>query len=250
MMQRNGQLGFTSHYAGNYGMPYYYIANNSNASIAFSAAPDPIIAALGRLIWAAKQTVPATEFQTPNEMLFVAYMYENLMSFHSDGEKGLGDTIMSLSLGCDAEMNFRMQDKYFNPKVFSRPITEYDPKRNVPVGSKMWAERKRLNELYGQLSKQDWERMRQGLYDAMKKERQEHGEKVLKLLLKHGDYVVMHGNGVQKYYEVSHRPLSLPFSRSILATERSYVPSHADIKFSLPLKSPQDTPAPNLEGAR
>ncbi|KAN0134053.1 hypothetical protein V8E53_008271 [Lactarius tabidus] len=47
-----------------------------------------------------------------NEVLSAAYMERQKMAFHSDSERGLGPVIASLSLGCVAEMHFRLHSKY------------------------------------------------------------------------------------------------------------------------------------------
>ena len=53
-------------------MPYKYVVDVSSRP--FSDAPDPLLASLGRLTWAAKQTVKAEEFQKPNELLTLGYL--------------------------------------------------------------------------------------------------------------------------------------------------------------------------------
>ncbi|KAH9176545.1 hypothetical protein EDB89DRAFT_1846188 [Lactarius sanguifluus] len=47
-----------------------------------------------------------------NEVLSAAYMEKQKMTFHSDSERGLGPVVASLSLGCVAEMHFRLHSKY------------------------------------------------------------------------------------------------------------------------------------------
>ncbi|GAA5946972.1 hypothetical protein JCM3765_002096 [Sporobolomyces pararoseus] len=46
-----------------------------------------------------------------NEILSVAYMEGGKMSFHDDGEHGLGPCVASISLGADAVMSFRRKEK-------------------------------------------------------------------------------------------------------------------------------------------
>src|SRR5215471_13931261 len=53
------------------GMPYKYVV--SVDSKAFNTAPDVILAALGRLTWAARETVKGDEFRAPNELLTLGY---------------------------------------------------------------------------------------------------------------------------------------------------------------------------------
>ncbi|KAI9461318.1 hypothetical protein BJY52DRAFT_1117206 [Lactarius psammicola] len=47
-----------------------------------------------------------------NEVLSAAYMEKQKMTFHSDSERGLGPVVASVSLGCVAEMHFRLHSKY------------------------------------------------------------------------------------------------------------------------------------------
>ena len=202
---KTGQRMLTNHYAANYGMPYKYVAKTGTPSGAFSSAPDPVIAALGRLIWAAKKVVPVEAFQKPNEMLIVAYMAENAMNYHDDGEDGLGKTVITLSLGGEATMSFRMKEKYYFPKEMSEKNTAtYDPKSEVVVGSKFWAERVALNDSFESATDDEWEAAKKKLFADYKTAK---GSKtppqVLTITLKHGDYLIMHGSDIQKYYEVS-----------------------------------------------
>ena len=197
----------TNHYAANYGMPYRYTAKTDTPSGAFSTAPDSVIAALGRMILAAQKVVPAGSFQMPNEMLIVGYMTDNGMNYHHDGEEGLGPTVVSLSLGGEATMTFRMKAGYYNPEALSgKNVAKYDPKRKVVVGSKHWAERAALNESHGNVDDDEWEVAKEQLFSDYKtaKGRRTPPE-VLSIVLKHGDYLIMHGSDIQKYYEVSSR---------------------------------------------
>ena len=47
-----------------------------------------------------------------NELLTAAYMEKQSMGFHTDGERGLGPIVASLSMGSPAIMKFRtLQDR-------------------------------------------------------------------------------------------------------------------------------------------
>ena len=76
------------------------------------------------------------------------------LKYHDDGEKTLGPTVASISLGCSS-------------------IMEWRPKASVNVCGKTKTNNKR-------------------------KEKKE----VLKILLEHGDIMIMHGAKIQKLYEV------------------------------------------------
>lgn len=201
---RMGQRMLTNHYSANYGMPYKFVAKTGTPSGAFSTAPDPVIAALGRLIWAATKVVPGGSFQQPNEMLVVGYMADNGMNYHDDGEDGLGQTVVSLSLGGEATMTYRMKAEYYAPKeLLEKNIAKYDPTGKVIVGSKHWAERVALNDSYGKVDDDEWEAAKKQLFTDYKKAKGTRSPpQVLSLVLKHGDYLVMHGSDIQKYYEV------------------------------------------------
>lgn len=204
---RIGQPMLTNHFAANYGMPYEYSARTPTPSVAFADAPDPVIAALGRLSWIAEKVVPTRTYQKVNEMLVCGYMFDNSMRYHDDGEKGLGDTIVALSVGGPADMNWRMKAKYYDPSALNKKnISRYDPKRKVLVGSKLWARRKELNDLYGQVSEEDWQVAKKEVYDeyaAFSGDNKKQCKNALEIGLRHGDYIVMHGAAIQKYYEVS-----------------------------------------------
>jgi hypothetical protein len=105
-----------------------------------------------------------------NEMLSVGYFENSKMGvsfppypardlclqlkYHDDGEKTLGPTVASISVGCSSIMQWR-------------------PKASVNVCGKTKTNNKR-------------------------KEKKE----VLKILLEHGDIMIMHGAKIQKLYEV------------------------------------------------
>ena len=214
-LSRNSQRELTNHFAANFGMPYSYSAKATHLSIAFSDAPDPVIASLGRLIWTAKRVLPDDALtEMLNELLLVGYMNDNSMGWHDDGEKGLGITVATLSLGGSAMMHFRLKKKYYNPAALANTelrINKYDPKRNVPVGSKLWEKRVALNEKFGKVSDAEWEEAKREMFKEYAKVKSSN-KKLLEVELKHGDYLIMHGGEIQKYFEVSislsqaHRP--------------------------------------------
>ena len=88
-------------------------------------------------------------------MLVIGYMTENGMNWHNDGE-GLDNTIVSLSLGGEATIGFRMKAEYHIPKaLLPKNIARNNPTRKVVVGSKHWAERVALNDSNGNVD--EWE---------------------------------------------------------------------------------------------
>lgn len=203
---RNNQREFTNHFAANFGMPYSYSAKAAHLSVAFSNAPDPVIAALGRLIWAGKRVLPNGAFDDKlNELLLCGYMNDNSMGWHDDGEEGLGITVVTLSLGGMATMHFRMKKKYFTPAALAnkeQKINRYDPKRNVPVGSKLWEKRTALNAEFGKIPDAEWEKAKREVFKEFATVKAVQCKKLLEIELKHGDYLIMHGGEIQKYYEV------------------------------------------------
>ncbi|KAI0008311.1 hypothetical protein F4779DRAFT_641977 [Xylariaceae sp. FL0662B] len=114
----------TNHFSTNFGAPYKFgVAVQTLAG--FDEAPEPVMKSLLRLSWAgdaAIQTTAAhvnehglpvqegaipTEFQPFNEELILAYFQDCKIRYHDDGEKELGPTVATLSLGSPAVMQFR-----------------------------------------------------------------------------------------------------------------------------------------------
>ncbi|MCJ1383484.1 hypothetical protein MMC17_006598 [Xylographa soralifera] len=182
------------HFALNYGMPYKYIV--AVDSKGFNEAPAPVISALKRLEWGAKASVRDGSFLSFNELLAVGYFEEGKMGFHDDGEKELGPTVATLSLGGSAVMSMRMKSRYFTGLTKGG---NYDPLEPVLPGSFLEGERQALNALWGTATPAQFDQMRKGLYSSCKMPR--NGPVLLTMQLSHGDIVVMHGDEMQKYYE-------------------------------------------------
>ncbi|KAI1361897.1 hypothetical protein F5Y08DRAFT_355731 [Xylaria arbuscula] len=118
----------TSHFACNMGADYKFgvVVKTSES---FSSAPPPVMRALGRLTWTGKTAVELssayalahglsvdsvsmpTNFVDFNEQLILGYFENSKISFHDDGEKELGPTVATLSLGSPSIMNFRGKEK-------------------------------------------------------------------------------------------------------------------------------------------
>ncbi|KAF8858768.1 hypothetical protein BDZ45DRAFT_590705 [Acephala macrosclerotiorum] len=146
----------TSHYASNWGALYKYGVTPTTTG--FDEAPVAIIKALKRLTWAGKYAVTGNmqQFQAFNELLLLGYLEKGHIDYHDDGEKTLGPTVATLSLGSNASMHFR-------------------PKKNSPIGE---------SGKGAKAKKPDY----------------------LKIILNHGDLLVMHGTDIHKYYEHAVNP--------------------------------------------
>jgi alkylated DNA repair dioxygenase AlkB len=118
--------------------------------------------------------------------------------YHDDGESSLGPTIATLSLGARSVMSIRMKYKYYNGLSKTKTLLKDDP---VLVGCRMEAERRSLKS---QLAKGEID---QTTYDSLRRKVLQKGKCgeapiEIKMELNHGDLVVMHGENLQKYYEV------------------------------------------------
>ncbi len=101
----------TGHYACNWGATYKFIV--AQDSTPFKDAPEVLIKALKKMSWAGQQTFQhiGESFKPFNELLSIGYMEGNSIGYHDDGEKDLGPTIATLSLGAQAEMMLRPKSK-------------------------------------------------------------------------------------------------------------------------------------------
>ncbi|KAI5817650.1 hypothetical protein BZA77DRAFT_366057 [Pyronema omphalodes] len=144
LMNVGGTHSYTAHYTHNVGARYKYVADQP--TVTFEEAHPVVRAACDLLKNRVGWMHPGTNF---NEILSVGYLEEQAMNYHQDGERGLGPTVASISLGCPAEMSFRVK-KTTNSKA-SKPC--------------------------------------------------------LKLMLHHGDVMIMHGADIQRVYEHAAKPL-------------------------------------------
>lgn len=103
-----GQL-LSNYFSQNTGAPYQYIGGAERTTTLKEGA-EPVRGALS-LIRNRIETTLGKDIDF-NEVLSAAYMEKQKMAFHSDSERGLGPVIASLSLGCVAEMHFRLHSKY------------------------------------------------------------------------------------------------------------------------------------------
>lgn len=95
-------------------------------------------------------------------------------------------------------MLIRMKYKYFNGCSKAKKLLDDDP---VLPGCQLEDQRKELKEQLnrGAITRKEYERRRQ---EGSKKCRATEASPFIKMELHHGDLVVMHGENLQKYYEV------------------------------------------------
>lgn len=123
-----------------------------------------------------------------------------MSQYHDDGESSLGPTIATLSLGATATMYIRMKYKYYHGFSKARKLLDDDP---VLQGCRFENERRILKEQFksGEITEDIYNRMRR---EVLFKNGRGEAPPVIKMVLNHGDLVVMHGENLQKYYEVCH----------------------------------------------
>ncbi|KAL4820411.1 hypothetical protein BDW67DRAFT_172641 [Aspergillus spinulosporus] len=192
----------TAHFVTNFGAPYKYVV--SVDSRGFSEACDPVLRALGRLTWATKSAVRSQSGNTrdPNELLLLGYFEDQKIGYHDDGESSLGPTIATLSLGSPATMAVRMKYKYYHGftkvgKEKSALLTD-DP---ILPQCENYINRQKLKEqlLDGSITEDEYKK---AWFDSFAENKdRDLPPDLIKIKLNHGDMVVMHGEGVQKYYE-------------------------------------------------
>ncbi|KAF7587954.1 hypothetical protein BBP40_006493 [Aspergillus hancockii] len=229
----------TAHFAVNYvgylGMPYKYVV--SVDSKGFNEAPNEVIGALGRLTWATEKAVEGTgdTFQPPNEMLVLGYFEDMKIGYHDDGESSLGPTIATLSLGGKSTMLIRMKYKYYHGLSRAKKLLDIDP---VPPGCAHQEERQSLETQleHRLITQKTYNELRAKL---LKNGRHMEAPPCVKMELNHGDFVVMHGENLQKYFEHS----VIPEKKLRFALTARYIkPDHIDAK---ELKKGQFTLLPN-----
>ncbi|KAF1999059.1 hypothetical protein P154DRAFT_438020 [Amniculicola lignicola CBS 123094] len=197
----------TRHFTVNYGMPYKFIA--ATASKSFEGAARCITDTRSRLNWAARTILGRQEWERSsnnpnefNEVLALGYFEEQKINYHDDGEFGLGPTIATLSLGAPGTMKLRMKAKHYNGVSNSGIYVSEPP---IP-GCKMYAERLSAASNLQTLKDTDRLAYRARLKSLPKDiglKRAGNGKDCITMTLAHGDVVIMHGAGIQKYYEHS-----------------------------------------------
>ena len=104
-------------------------------------------------------------------------------------------------------MKWRLKAKYYLPKHMQmKGIENYDPTKPVRPGSKFWKERMELNAKYQKITPIGFHRKKVQLYKAYHKSKAVNCPTLISFTLKHGDFMIMNGPIMQKYYEVSFLP--------------------------------------------
>ena len=134
-----------------------------------------------------------------------------MVQYHDDGETTLGPTVMSLSLGCPALMSWRMKFNYYSGFV-NRNRERYDPTIPILPGCFRAEKRAELNAMACTLISTELTKKAKELLKGCPLT----PPVVLKMKLRHGDIVGMHGVDLQKYYEVNLPRLRYP------SLQRSY----------------------------
>ncbi|KAI5856269.1 hypothetical protein BZA05DRAFT_471384 [Tricharina praecox] len=182
-MQTVSGLTRTAHFTYNVGAQYNYVANQP--TVTFEEAHPVVRRARELLTLRVQMLYPDVEF---NEVLNVGYIENQKMNFHQDGEKGLGPTVASISLGCPAIMEFRIKAK--NSKRGRRehrsPSEKEDDDEAVAKAAEERCEKKRAR---------------------------------LSLKLNHGDIVIMHGARIQTIWEHA----AIPTGRFRIAATARYI---------------------------
>ncbi|CAD0082008.1 unnamed protein product [Aureobasidium vineae] len=217
----------------NYGMPYKFIA--AGDSLPFTDAPWPVTEAVSRLNWADRMTSgnDIKEQEKFNELYLVAYLQDQSMSYHDDGEKGLGSTVATLSLGGRADMNFRPKAPFYHGK---KAITHNQKRMTVMTMDEPLPEfpnyelRKQfIDEIQNStLSEDEKKERRAEMAVALRaayapKKSHTKVDDYVKLSLGHGDIVIMRGAHLQKYYEHGVTPRGL---MRYALTCRTVLPGH------------------------
>ncbi|KAI5208900.1 hypothetical protein AUEXF2481DRAFT_6368 [Aureobasidium subglaciale EXF-2481] len=217
----------------NYGMPYKFIA--AGDSLPFTAAPWPVTEAVSRLNWADRMTSgdAIKDKEKFNELYLVAYLQDQSMNYHDDGEKGLGSTVATLSLGGRADMGFKpkspfyhgMKTIHYNKKRMT-VMTMDDPLPEFPNYElrKQFIEEIRNANLPEDEEKARLAEMATALRAAYTgKKSHTKVDDYIKLSLGHGDIVIMRGAHLQKWFEHGVSPKGL---MRFALTCRTVLPGH------------------------
>ncbi len=107
-----------------------------------------------------------------------------------------------MSIGSDADMHLRFKGKYH----FAKKLSKYDPTVPIYEGFEEYKARLALKAVYDkgdmEVYKQAEQRFLKMLEDKKPSRERKTPPDILTLNLKHGDFVVMSGEELQKYTEV------------------------------------------------
>ncbi|KAI4104070.1 MAG: hypothetical protein L6R37_003476 [Teloschistes peruensis] len=155
--------------------------------------------ALHKMIWAGEKATGGKLPQCLNEVLILGYFQDQAIGYHDDGEGWLGPTIVTFSLGSNATMTIRMKGKYYLGATGNN-LKTYDPNQEIVEGCVAPEYREYMNENWS-----SWTSKKQttefGILKSMRPGNSLSPPVVFKTTLAHGDYIVMHGDDLQKYYE-------------------------------------------------
>lgn len=192
-----GQM-LTQHFLVNYGMPYKFIAATSSRS--FDGAADAIKSTRSRLNWAARH-ITKEDHKEFNEVLALGYFEKQAIDYHDDGEFGLGPTIATLSLGAPATMKLRLKAKHYHGISKTGNYTEATP---LP-GSRHYDARKAAYDSIQSLKMTNRDAYKKKIKDLPQQlglvKKSGKAPDAITMTLGHGDIVIMHGVGIQEFYE-------------------------------------------------
>ncbi|KAJ4332066.1 hypothetical protein N0V87_008687, partial [Didymella glomerata] len=222
---------FTRHFAVNYGMPYKFIA--ATESHPFPEASHPVSKARSRLNWAARHCLarpaPSSSSSSPtseqdeaeamntstsstpalhdfnihpfNEVLALGYFEGQRISYHDDGESGLGPTIATLSLGAPGMVRIRLKQKHHLGVSNAGIYTDTPP---LP-GCLQYDARHRLvselSDLKARVSPSEYRKRLKQIPKELGLKASGNAKDVLTMRVAHGDVVLMHGEALQSLKE-------------------------------------------------
>lgn len=124
----------------------------------------------------------------------------NARQFHDDGERTLGPTIATLSLGGEATMSFRMKKRHY--LGFSKSGVYQMDQEPMP-GCLEYERRLELYRNRYTISDAHRTSLLNEIVESATMVRVPASPQIIRTTLKHGDMIVMHGENIQQYYEVS-----------------------------------------------
>ena len=98
-------------------------------------------------------------------------------------------------------MSFRIKKRYAHPYLSE---AFYDPTQEVVMGSDFWEDRIKLHALHNPATMDQYKAEKARIFEMMRtnKKRNSQPPWCLRLHLRHGDFVVMHGANIHTSYEV------------------------------------------------